>query len=518
MLYREAEVPRVQKRSALEVRPRESGLPHFAAPAPEEREEEEVLEVVVEADAEWPEGVVPGEIVLQFASNAELERFLREARRKGLTDLEVESVLRTVRLRLKPDQLRLLHAIAGEAKLNYNPFVLSPDVPPMDGGLAARYQPFGDRALEWLGVSGDNADWGRGVKVAILDTGIAPHPSLAHLSPQQVSMLAEAEQGKGVGTHGTAIASLVAGDGEVRGVAPGVDLISIRVLDADGVGDGFSLARGIIAAVDSGAQFINLSLGTPVHSAFLQDAVNYALQQEVAVIASAGNSGEGQILFPARYPGVIGVAAVDAASTHVSFSNRGYELSIAAPGFGVTAADAAGSVFPFNGTSGAAALVTGAAASIYGHDSSLSPVAAAGAILNYANDAGPPGSDGFFGAGVLAMDRVLERHRSGIRDIAVADHYLDLSSGSPEMIITVQNRGTEPLASIFLEVKVEGGKENVLLGRLEAGKVASRTLPLETFFTGGGAAVDIFSSVSIPGIEDARPSNNALQSRVSLDQ
>jgi hypothetical protein len=477
-------------------------------------EAEKVFVAVDEIVVEWPEGTVNGELVLSFRSQAELERFMREARRRGL-QFDVEALLGIIRLRqLTPAQAREVREIAGDALLSYNPYVLSPDVPPLDDGSFRHYRPFGDRALDWLGVPQDNADWGRGVKVAVLDTGLAEHPALAHLKATQMSLISEQDQQAGVGFHGTAVTSIIAGDGEgIRGIAPGVDVLSIQVLDAGGVGTGYELARGILAAVDAGASVINLSLGTTVHSQFLYDAVNYAMEQNVVVIASAGNGGDGQLLFPARYPGVVAVGAVDATNQHVAFSNRGHELNIAAPGFGVTAAGADGSSFSFTGTSGSTPFVTGAVAALLSLEPHLSPAQAASVILAHTNDAGPPGPDGYFGEGIMDMGRVLRRAEPGIIDVAIGDHHLDMRSGAPVLYVSVQNRGTEAVGNVFLEVNLNGRSETALLGRLGVGEVTHRELPLGAVLETGAAAA-VSSRVSIPGVADAFEGNNSLNSRV----
>lgn len=462
------------------------------------------------ADVAWPAGAVEGELLVTFGSDAELLEFIRKAREAGL-EFDVEGVLRVVRLRgLDLEKARIARELAGNAVLSLNPYVLSPDVPALDpeGG---NYIGFGGNALEWLGIPEDNANWGKGVKVAVLDTGLAEHPSLGHLQASVLSLLSDEAKKGGVGVHGTAVASLVAGNSDgVRGVAPGVDLLSIQVLDASGAGNGFDLARGIIAAVDAGANPIVMSLGTPAHSEVLLAAVNYALERGVITIASAGNEGAGQLLFPARYPGVISVGAVDATGRHLPFSNRGETLTVSAPGFGLTAASGQTGDFSFSGTSAAAPLVGGMVAEMLSQDPTLTVTGAISLLQRYSDDAGPPGQDGYYGAGTVNPKRLFQRKTLGIVNVAVTGHFIQ----GEEVSVTVQNRGTEPVGNVYLNIAISGGSETTSLGRLEVGDVASRAISLKPFFSAGATTVDISSRVFIPGIADAAPSDDTYFSRI----
>ena len=83
------------------------------------------------------------------------------------------------------------------------------------------------------------------------------------------------------------MASIVAGGGEeLQGLAPSSEVLSIRVLDGEGRGDSFTVARGIVEAVDRGAKVINLSLGSDSSSQVLENAVNYARQKGSVVVAA----------------------------------------------------------------------------------------------------------------------------------------------------------------------------------------------------------------------------------------
>ncbi len=470
-------------------------------------------EAEVAVAVEWPEGAVEGELLLMFGSDEELREFLRQARREGW-GIDVEPVLRTVRLRgLDSAGVRRLREIAGDAVPAFNPYVLSPDVPPMEE-MGEGYEGFGEGVLDWLGIPKENADWGKGVKVAVLDTGLAEHPALAHLKVSELSLLTVDARRNGVGTHGTAVASLLAGDGAgIRGVAPGAEILSVQVLDANGVGSGFDLARGIVAAVDAGANPIVLSLGTPIHSDVLQAAVNYAMERGVIAVAAAGNEGAGQLLFPAGYPGVISVGAVDARGKYLPFSNRGTGLSISAPGFQMNAAAGADGTFLFSGTSGAAPLVGGMVAGLLSEEPHLTAAEVKEVLVRYSDDAGPPGQDGYYGEGRMNPRRILRRKEPDILDVAIADHFLG-GGAIPEVTVTVQNLGTVPAGNVFLEISIDDRKQTTQLGQIAVNGIASKTVSLAPFFRADTEGVIVYSRVFIPGMKDDEPLNDWNRTRV----
>ncbi|MFD8208595.1 type VII secretion-associated serine protease mycosin [Streptomyces sp. NPDC059695] len=238
---------------------------------------------------------------------------------------------------------------------------------------------------------------GKGITVAVLDTGVdADHPDLAGsvLAGRDLIGFGAARGDRAWARHGTAMAGIIAGHGHgpgdqdgVLGVAPDVRILPVRVIleSTDKARDkarksrGTALAEGIRWAADHGADVINLSLGDDSKSAHPDAgedaAVQYALGKGVSVVASAGNGGEkgDHISYPAAYPGVIAVTAVDRYGTHAAFSTRRWYATVSAPGDDIVIADPDRRYYEGWGTSAAAAFVSGAVALVRSAHPDLTP-------------------------------------------------------------------------------------------------------------------------------------------------
>ncbi|MFJ3902633.1 type VII secretion-associated serine protease mycosin [Streptomyces sp. NPDC090025] len=258
------------------------------------------------------------------------------------------------------------------------------------------------RARQWgLDALHTSRAWqttkGEGITVAVLDTGVdAGHPDLAGsvLTGTDLVGFGAGRGDRAWARHGTAMAGIIAGHGHgpggqdgVMGIAPKVRILPVRVIleGTDKARDkarktrGTALAEGIRWAVDHGADVINLSLGDDSESAHPDKgedaAVQYALAKGVSVVASAGNGGEkgDHISYPAAYPGVIAVAAVDRFGTHASFSTSRWYATVSAPGVDIVIADPDRRYYEGWGTSAAAAFVSGAVALVTSAHPQLTP-------------------------------------------------------------------------------------------------------------------------------------------------
>jgi len=424
-------------------------------------------------DAAKRAAAIDDELLLSFPSKAELGAFVDAAREAGLEVLAVSGPLAAARLRVA-DAARRAAArdLAGpEARAEANVTTLLPF--PVDNDQGSPGKPFLDSALPFMGVPADNAAWGKGLTVAVLDTGLLDHPDLEELAIDRISLL-ESDDGTPPLAHGTAVASLVAGR---RGVAPQASLLSVRVMDSEGVGDSFTLAQGIVEAVDRGADVINVSLGSFARTSVLENAVAYAEEKGVPLVASSGNEGLEVLPFPAQFPSVVAATSISADRAHTPFANRGEAVDLAAPGVGVLAAWEEEKLVGFTGTSASAPLVAGSIAALASQDDRLDPVQAARALLATADDLGPAGPDARTGRGIVNLRRALERGQRGIVDLAVADVHVQAnanSAGESHVQVVAQNRGTERIPAARLEVAIgEGAPQSIFLGTLEPGEVAA---------------------------------------------
>ncbi|EAW38403.1 S8 family peptidase [Lyngbya sp. PCC 8106] len=182
-----------------------------------------------------------------------------------------------------------------------------------------------------------NETHGEGVTVAVIDTGVSQVPDLKDTEfvggYDFVNDRAEASDDNGHGTHvaGTVAQSTNNGYG-VAGVAYNAKIMPLKVLSAGGGGTIADIAEAIKFAADNGADVINMSLGGGGESQLMQEAINYAYNKGVVIVAAAGNSGQNAAGYPARYPKVIGVAALDPTGNKTPYSNFGAGVDIAAPG------------------------------------------------------------------------------------------------------------------------------------------------------------------------------------------
>lgn len=214
---------------------------------------------------------------------------------------------------------------------------------------------------------------GAGVKVAVIDTGIDfTHPDLAANYAGGYNTIITTQPPLDDQGHGTHVAGTIAavrnGTG-VIGVAPKARLYAVKVLDKSGSGAYSNVMAGIEWAAKNGMQVINMSLGGGGYMEAMHNMVKAAYDAGVAVVCAAGND-SGAVNYPAKYPEAIAVSASDSSDKLASFSSRGKELAIIAPGVDIYSTKMGGGYRNMSGTSmacphaaGLAALAVGAGAS-----------------------------------------------------------------------------------------------------------------------------------------------------------
>ena len=214
------------------------------------------------------------------------------------------------------------------------------------------------------------------VMVAVIDTGIdLEHPMFANsLVPQHLwrdyvdnDNIPQDEISGAGGGHGTAVAGII------LQVAPEATILPIRVLEPDGLGDMDHVVLAIHHAIKSGADIINISLGSDEMSHTMKRMLQYAKDEGVYVVAAGGNTGEeDNILYPARFSNeeelkntVFSVGSVSANDDISDFSTVSNQLFAYAPGENIRTAFPGNRFADVSGTSFAAPVVTGSIALVY---------------------------------------------------------------------------------------------------------------------------------------------------------
>lgn len=446
------------------------------------------------------DGAIPNQRIISFKDRAAMERFLANMG-GGLSLLGRIDKFNTLLIGFG-DEGDLLGMLDGSEETAYNYPANIPEfggAGVQDGAVALR-----DGLLKWLGVTGDNSLWGKGVKIAILDTGIADHIAFKN-TIERINLVALSADASAINGHGTSVASLIFSNNPLApGIAPGATPLSIRIADDNGNSSSFLIAQGIIAAVDGGAQLINISLGGSGQSSMVESALAYAKQAGVVVVAAAGNGGVEGVMQPAASSSVIAVGAVDANNQHLAFSNTGSEISISAPGYAVNAAYPGDMAAVVTGTSFSSPIIAGTIAAAMSNSGSqtLTAAQAVAAMNSNLNDIGLPGSDSSTGAGVPDMWRILNGNTPGIHDAAITS----VSTSGNQVQVLIQNLGTETMVNAGVAVNVNGVTTNANITTLAPGDTRVISVP-----SGGAESLNIQGTVRLSsGQTDQRPSNDSI--------
>lgn len=246
------------------------------------------------------------------------------------------------------------------------------------------------------------------VVLAILDTGLnATHVEFADRVVAGYDFINEDDEPNddhGHGTHVSGIAAAAAGNSQGgAGICPQCKIMPVKVLDGSNRGTWGTVAAGIYYAVDNGARVINLSLGASATSRTIEDAVAYAQEHDVIVVASSGNAGSSMPYYPAAIPWVIAVGATTDVDALWSFSNTGDHLDLTAPGYRIYSTyydlSTNGGYAYMTGTSMASPYVTGLVGLVASLDETLTASEIIDLMTANADDLGDEGKDASFGYG-----------------------------------------------------------------------------------------------------------------------
>ena len=269
-----------------------------------------------------------------------------------------------------------------------------------------------DAERVWATTSADN------VTVGVIDTGIdLKHPDLQAnikggynaINPRKLP-----QDDNGHGTHVAGIIAALNNDIGVVGVGPKIDLYAIKVLGANGSGYLSDVIEGLDWAIQKNIQVVNMSLGTSENVLSFQEAIQRAYNAGITIVAAAGNTG-GSVLYPAAYPEVIAVSAIDQYDQIASWSSRGQEIDFAAPGVSIYSTYKGSSYATLSGTSMAAPHLAGVAALVLSqldkcdinNNGECDPGEVKEKLKNSTEDLGSPGWDDLFGFGLVNAEKVV---------------------------------------------------------------------------------------------------------------
>jgi len=253
---------------------------------------------------------------------------------------------------------------------------------------------------------------GAPIIVATLDSGTYPHPEFAsRILPGLNATNGSTDTSDVCGGHGTRVAGIIAAAGNngsgVAGINWTAQILPIIVSGPCSVSQ-FDTADGLMWAVDEGARVINMSLQFSSPTDYLHDAILYAVDNDVLVVAASGNTGN-NVTYPGQWEETIAVGAITNTDTRWSSSSYGSQLDLVAPGANVTSTWLSGGYNSSSGTSFAAPHVAGVASLLLSNDPDLTSTELREIIIGSARDISLVGFDPYTGWGCLDAQAALEQ-------------------------------------------------------------------------------------------------------------
>lgn len=357
-------------------------------------------------------------------------------------------------------------------------YLMTISLTPNDPNYSSQvYLPYMNTPAAWDITTGN-----RDVKVAVLDTGInTTNTDMKNINVSGYNVIAGTTNYADDHGHGTMVTSVIAAQMNnafgFAGIAPDVSFLSVKVMSSSGTGTYSDMIKGIEYAVNQGASVINMSIGGRTASSALQLAVKNAVDKGVTIVAAAGNENASSISYPAAYPEVIGVGAIDIYGNKMSFSNTGTGLTIMAGG-SARVATFTDFISTATGTSFASPYVAGLVALMYSANPGITPTLVMDSISQTAKDLGPAGYDTTFGYGVVDMGKALGL----ISGVPTSPPAVDTTPpiltliGDGVMTLYIGDTFTDPGAIAFDDVDGELTDQIVVEGNVNANFQGEYTL------------------------------------------
>lgn len=262
-------------------------------------------------------------------------------------------------------------------------------------------------------MASDNGYTGKGVKIAILDTGISAHSELNIAGG--VSEVGYTQSYADDNGHGTFVAGVIGAQSNGKGLvgeAPDAQIYAVKILDSQGNGSTEDLAKGIDWAIQNHMDIVNMSIAFPEDSPAVEQVLASADQNGILLIAAAGNKGTADaatdtVQYPAKSSHVIAVAAIDDNLQRADFSSSGTEIELTAPGVDIVSTSSNGKYELRSGTSVAAPFVTGMAAILKQAYPDSTNTQIRQALDQGSIDLGATGKDNLYGNGMISFQHLL---------------------------------------------------------------------------------------------------------------
>jgi len=255
---------------------------------------------------------------------------------------------------------------------------------------------------------------GKGIKIAILDTGVKAHDDL----PSVKEIRDYTGDSNCCDNHATHVFGTNAALDNTFGVVGSCepDLYDFRVLDNNGSGSSIRIGEAIVDAADAGMDIISMSLGGDPNQA-LKDACDYAILQGCLVVAAAGNSGSDGMIYPAKWSNIISVFAVDQQKQSPDFSSHGIGI-VSSGGVNILSTINNDEYAPFSGTSMATPTISGVLAIMQEYaiaqGKRMTQVDAINELIRISEDIGDPGRDVRTGYGIPDLTKYILKERGEV--------------------------------------------------------------------------------------------------------
>jgi type VII secretion-associated serine protease mycosin len=371
--------------------------------------------------------------------------------------------------------------------------------------------------------------------IAILDTGVASdHPDLAGKLVRGYDFVnndSNPYDDVGHGTYTAGIAGAASNNGVgVAGVSWGARIMPVKVLNAQGVGSDAMIAQGIRWAVDNGARVINASFGGNLDTQLMRDAVRYAYDHNVLIVAAAGNTPDGKPKYPAAFDTVLAVGSTGRNDTYSGFSSWGAFVDVTAPGVDIASTSWRAGTLEYasgSGTSASCPFVSGLAQLVWSANPALTVEQVKRIIEDSSDDLGDVGFDEHYGYGRVNALRAVQMARQGPPPTRtpVTDRtptrtatpiptqpaslgpslQVDSKDVAPGSLIAMAGAGFGPNELVSLDMRLVDGSTRALGSALADAKGAFRaeaalfsaTPPGKTILTASGSKSGLKASVEL---------------------